>query len=96
MVFSPAYDLVAIALVNPADDEDLALTLKVKKKKIKKVDFVAALDTLRIEVKQRSNIFDKMEKRRSKWIEQIDNSFLRADFKTKYKTLIEERFTRLA
>lgn len=32
-VLSPAYDLVATALVNPADKEDLALTLNGKKKK---------------------------------------------------------------
>ena len=30
-IFSPAYDLVATVLVNPADDEDLALTLNEKK-----------------------------------------------------------------
>jgi serine/threonine-protein kinase HipA len=31
-VFSPADDLVATALVNSADDEDLSLTLNGKKK----------------------------------------------------------------
>src|SRR5215204_1289208 len=31
-VLSPAYDMVATALVNPADDEDMALTLNGKKK----------------------------------------------------------------
>jgi serine/threonine-protein kinase HipA len=31
MVLSAAYDLVATALVNPADDEDLGLTLNGKK-----------------------------------------------------------------
>ncbi len=48
VVLSPAYDLVATKLVNPADDEDLALTLNGKKKKIKKADFEAAFKTLKI------------------------------------------------
>jgi serine/threonine-protein kinase HipA len=29
-VFAPSYDLLATAIVNPADDEDLALTLNGK------------------------------------------------------------------
>ena len=36
MTLSPAYDLVNTTLVNPADEEELALTLNGKKKKIKK------------------------------------------------------------
>lgn len=32
---SSAYDMVATTLVNPADDEDLTLTLNAKKKRIK-------------------------------------------------------------
>lgn len=38
---------------------------------------------------------DQDEKSRLKWLEQVDHSFLSDDFKTKYKTLIEERFIRL-
>ena len=47
-VLSPAYDLVATALVNPADKEDLALTLNGKKKKITRNDFIAAFRTLNL------------------------------------------------
>jgi serine/threonine-protein kinase HipA len=35
MTLSPAYDLVNTALVNPADDEELALNLNGRKKNIK-------------------------------------------------------------
>lgn len=35
-VLCPAYDLVNVAIVNPDDDEELALTLEGKKKKLKK------------------------------------------------------------
>jgi serine/threonine-protein kinase HipA len=94
-ILSPAYDLVATTLVNPSDDEDLALTLNGKKKKIRYNDFIAAFNTLKLEAKQQENIFRKMEKSKDKWLEFIDLSFLSEDFKALYKQLIRERFLRL-
>jgi len=94
-ILSPAYDMVATALVNPADDEDLALTLNGKKKKIRYNDFIAAFDTLKLDSKQQENIFKKMERAKGKWMAFIDVSFLSDDFKDKYKQLIQERFARL-
>jgi len=94
-ILSPAYDLVATILVNPADDEDLALTLNGKKKKIRNNDFVAAFNTLNLATKQQENIFRKMAQAKAKWMEFIDISFLSDDFKEKYKLLIQERFNRL-
>jgi len=94
-ILSPAYDMVATTLVNPADDEDLALTLNGKKKKIRFSDFIAAFDTLKLDAKQQENIFRKMEKAKEKWMEFIDFSFLSDDFKERYKQLIQQRFTRL-
>ena len=92
---SPAYDLLATAIVNPDDKEDLALTLNGKKKKIKYTDFVAAFNTLQLETKQQENIFDKMLNAKDKWMEFIDISFLSKGFKESYKQLIRERFSRL-
>ncbi len=94
-VLAPAYDLLATALVNPADDEDLALTLNGKKKKIKRHDFKAAFTTLHLDAKQQENIFKKMEKSKSKWMDLIDDSFLSNDFKDSYKELVEARFERV-
>ncbi|NLA61779.1 MAG: HipA domain-containing protein [Bacteroidales bacterium] len=95
-VFSPAYDLVATALVNPADDEDLALTLNGKRKKINRSDFIKAFTTLGLDIKQQENIFDKMEKAFPKWKQMIDISFLNEDWKEMYKELLKERFRRLS
>lgn len=94
-VFSPAYDLVATALVNPTDDEDLALTLNGKKKKINRNDFISAFTTLGLDEKQQENIFKKMEKALPGWFEFIDISFLSNDLKIAYKNLIQMRFARL-
>jgi serine/threonine-protein kinase HipA len=91
MTFSPAYDLVATTLVNPADKEELALTLNAKKRKIKKTDFITAFNTLRLDEKQQINIFNKMIKSQQAWIARIKISFLSQDLKDKYIRLITER-----
>jgi serine/threonine-protein kinase HipA len=94
-ILSPAYDMVATALVNPADDEDMALTLNGRKKKITRKDFITAFTSLNLDIKQQENIFLKMEKAKDKWMEFIDISFLNNDFKTSYKDIIRDRFSRL-
>lgn len=95
MVLSPAYDLVNTALVNPADEEEMALNLNGKKKKLKKQDFIAAMSNLKVEEKQQQNIFNKMLKALPKWQEQIDNSFLSKEFKEQYRHIITDRFHKI-
>ncbi len=95
MILSPAYDLVNTALVNPADPEELALTLNGKKRKIKKQDFSTAMHTLKIEPRQQVNIFRKMEKALPKWMLHIENSFLSRNFQQQYKEIILERVQRM-
>jgi serine/threonine-protein kinase HipA len=92
---SPAYDMVSTAVVNPADDEDLALTLNAKKKKIGRKDFVAAFNTLKLDQKQQDNIFRKMENAKDAWMDFIGISFLSKDFKEKLMNIIEQRFSRI-
>jgi serine/threonine-protein kinase HipA len=95
MRLSPAYDLVNTALVNPADDEEMALTLNGKKKKLKKEDFLIAMNTLKIDQIQQENIFRKMVKAFPKWKEHIDRSFMSAEFKEQYKLILEQRMDRV-
>jgi serine/threonine-protein kinase HipA len=92
---SPAYDMVSTALVNPADKEDLALTLNAKKKKITRKDFIAAFTTLQLDQKQQDNIFRKMDNAKDAWMKFIDISFLNNDFKAALKKIIIERFSNL-
>ena len=94
-IFSPAYDLVATALVNLTDDEDLALTLNDKKKRINRNDFVAAFNTIALDAKQQENTFKKMEKAKESWLQFIDISFLNDEMKSNYKNLLHYRFARL-
>lgn len=95
MTLSPAYDLVNTALVNPADDEEMALTLNGKKKKLKKQDFLEAMNTLKLEEKQQENIFKKMAKLLPQWEELINQSFMSEEFKEQYKSILSERMKRL-
>lgn len=92
---SPAYDLVATALVNPADDEDVALTLNGKKKHLTRKDFLTAFTTLKLTTKQHENIFTKMMKAKESCLAFIEQSFLSAEMKNAYRQLIRERFARL-
>jgi serine/threonine-protein kinase HipA len=92
---APAYDMVATALVNPAVEEELALTLNGKKKKIKREDFTVAMEKLKLTPKQAANIFAKMAKAIPLWLLFIDNSFLPEAMKMGYKALIADRQHRL-
>ena len=95
MTLSPAYDLVNTALVNPADEEEMALTLNGRKKKLNKQDFVAAMHTLKVEEKQQENIFKKMSNALPQWHELIDSSFMSEAYKAQYKNILTERMNRL-
>ena len=95
MRLSPAYDLLNTALVNPADPEELALSLNSRKKKLKKQDFVAAMNTLQVAEKQQAAIFNKMLKAVPKWLERIDRSFMSSEFKEQYKFILLNRVARI-
>jgi len=94
-VLSPGYDMVSTALVMPEDDEDLALTLNARKKKIKRKDFEAAFKTARLNPNQISNLFKKAIQFVGKAEDFIDISFLHAGDKEAYKEIIRERIQRI-
>jgi len=94
-VLSPAYDLLSTVLVNPKDDEDLALSLNGRKKRLKRRDFEIAFNSMKLDARQQANIFAKMEKALNKWLDFIQISFISPDFKEKYIQLLNDRFDRL-
>ena len=95
-ILSPAYDMVATALVNPADNEELALTLNGRKRKITRNDFIAAFTAAKIDVKAQENIFKKFEKVSEKWMEFIEVSFVSDNFKKGYREIITQKITLLS
>lgn len=92
-VLSPGYDMLSTVLVNPDDNEQMALTLNGKKNRIRKSDFVAAFKAAGIDDKQQENIFNKMTKAKPYWLKMIQISFLSMDFKEKYKQVLVYRFS---
>ena len=92
---APAYDMVATALVNPGDKEDLALTLNGKKKNIRMNDFRAAFTTLGLDEKQQRNIFNKFAVAVPAWMDFIGISFLTDELKEAYKRLLSTKWEHL-
>lgn len=94
-MLSPAYDLVASVLVVEGDEEDLALTLNGKKKKIRKIDFLEAINKFDIDARAIENMFDKFRNAEEQWHEFIDISFLPDDMKSSFHDLVKERISRI-
>ena len=92
----PAYDLVASELVIEGDDEELALNLNGKKRKLKRNDFEDAMKRLQIEEKTIDNIFKKFSNSIPKWHDFIEISFIPEDMKIKYQKMINKKKTQLA
>lgn len=91
MVLSPSYDLVATKIVNPNDNEELALTLNGKKRKLTKYDFDIAFNNFGLDKKQTENIYSKYKNLINKYYDFIDISFISDKFKKEFKVLISER-----
>ena len=94
-VLSQAYDLVNVHLIFPEDDEELAMTLDGRKKRINKQNFVRAMASSGLEDKVIERIFRKFMDVAQKWYDFIDASFLPAELKEKYKDEIKTNLGKL-
>ncbi|MDG2194457.1 MAG: HipA domain-containing protein [Polaribacter sp.] len=94
-LLAPAYDLLNVAIVNPDDKEELALTLEGKKSKLKRIHFESLGKELYLTNKQINRVFLRFHKKRDSVVKWIDASFLSDDMKEKYKTIFNERYARI-
>jgi serine/threonine-protein kinase HipA len=94
-VLAPAYDLLNVAIVNPDDAEELALTLEGKKKKLKREHFDRFGKGLELTDKQIQGVFNRMIKHKPIAIEWINKSFLPDHMKEAYKSILETRYEQL-
>jgi serine/threonine-protein kinase HipA len=92
---SPAYDLLNVAIINPKDDEELALTLNGRKKNIKKTDFLKLAQSLEIEPIIVEHLINKYVKLQTTFESTINGSFLDDELKEKYSRLLSERIERI-
>ena len=89
---APAYDLLNVNLANPLDNEELALTIEGKKKRLRKDHFERFGKDLDLNDKQIESVFKRFIKNKTIAYNWIDNSFLSDKFKERYKELLEKRY----
>lgn len=89
---APAYDLLNVNLANPLDNEELALPIEGKKKRLRKDHFERFGQGLDLNDKQIEGVFKRFIKNKPLAFEWIDNSFLSDKFKERYKEILEKRY----
>lgn len=95
LILCPAYDLVPTALVNPADNEELALTLNAKKRKLKYHDFLVAYEKCGLSKKVLDNTLELFVYAKPEMEAVLAKSFVSDEYKMKYLSLMESRYKQL-
>jgi serine/threonine-protein kinase HipA len=94
-LLTPAYDLLNVAIANPKDQEELALSLSGRKTKLRLNDFLIAAKTMGVEEYVVLRLIEGLQKTLPKWQTLIRLSFLSEDMKMAYEELITSRLDRL-
>lgn len=94
-VLAPAYDLLNVAIVNPEDTEELALTMEGKKRRFGLEHFERFGKGLGLTARQIEGTFRRFSKNKPKAIEWINNSFLSDEMKDVYKSVLNDRYARI-
>ena len=92
---TPAYDLLNVAIANPNDKEELALSLSGRKAKLRLEDFLSAAKTMGLEENVVLRLIAGLQKALPQWRTLIRCSFLSEEMKNKYEELIISRLSRL-
>ena len=92
---TPAYDLVNVAIANPKDAEELALTLSGRKARLRLDDFLNAAKTMGLEENVVLRLIAGLQKALPKWQTLICDSFLSEEMKNRYEELVISRLSRL-
>ena len=92
---TPAYDLLNVAIVNPKDNEELALSLSGRKSRLGLDDFLNAAKTMGLEDVVVLRLVASLQKTLPQWQTLIRNSFLEKEMKDRYEELVISRLSRL-
>ena len=92
---TPAYDLLNVAIANPKDKDELALTLSGKKTRLCMSDFLNASKAMGLEENVVQRLIAGLHKALPKWQQLIKVSFLSEEQKQAYEELIVSRLDRL-
>ena len=88
---APAYDLLNVAIINPKDTDELALTISGKKSKLTKQIFIDFGIGLGLSQKQIEGVFKRFLGLEKEVIALIQNSFLSDEMKKKYMEIFKSR-----
>ena len=93
VTLSPAYDLLNTSIVIPKPEEELALLLNGKKKKLKRRDFLEyfAMERLKLNQKIVMQVIDEFKNALPFWEKLIGHSFLSKEMQEKYLKILNER-----
>lgn len=94
-ILAPSYDLLNVSIVNPQDEEELALPIAGKKKKLTRMLFENFGRELGLTEKQIKGAFDRLHKNRTKASDWLQRSFLSEEMQKKYLSILENRYQRL-
>ena len=88
---SPAYDMLPVNVIMPADKEETALSLNGNKRNIRKKDFAILADNLGIP----DNVANRMRERiilyKDAFISEVNNSYIPEEMKNRFVDLIGDR-----
>jgi serine/threonine-protein kinase HipA len=94
-LLAPAYDLLNVDLANPDDNEELALTLEGKKKKITREHFERLGKSLELNEKQIENVFNRFKKNSNLADSWIKKSFLTKESQLKYIAILKSNYEKI-
>ncbi len=94
-VLAPAYDLLNASILNPEDQEELALTLHGKRKNLKREHFIQLGKDLGLTDKQIKSTFERIQNSIITSINLLDISFLSKEMILLYRKMFKERYTKL-
>jgi serine/threonine-protein kinase HipA len=92
---APAYDLLNVAIVNPEDKEELALSIAARKSQFNRARFIEFGQGLELTTRQIEGVIGRLLRNEKSATELIEASFLTDEYKQKYEALLMERFDRV-
>ena len=94
-VLSPAYDLLPVSIVDPDDEEQMALPLNGKKRNLRRNDFLKYAGSVGLNREAAVRMIRRVASMKVEYLELCLNSYLPADMKERFARLIEQRTEKL-
>lgn len=90
-ILSPAYDLLPVNAIMPEDEEEFALTMCKKKRKIGRKDFLAFAEEIGIEKISAEKMLATIIKAKETLLAMVEESYLSEKLKNRLKKIISNR-----